>query len=358
MRIAFVWSMSGPDSWNDLSLKGGVGGSRAMMIMGARTFSRAGHKVTCYAPGNESKPQIHRVTWKSLPEWPYPVDKGYEFDTDVLVSIRRAGWGGSIPPVRALWANDQGCFDIEEAVENGECNLVITISEFQKWLFQKKFPTIPENLYMVSSAGVEYNDYSFPVEKDPYLCMYSSTPERGLRQLIRLWTPIQEAVPQAKLVITSGFELYGWDKERSKKYSEGLYGIASYLPNTTVLGPIPRPELVEWQKKASLLIYPTIYDEMCCITALEMHAAGCAIVTTDRGALSERVRDGVDGFLVLGNPGTSAYDDLFIERTIELLRDNEKCVSFGLAGREQAERFSYQNLAEQWLKRFEEILYA
>ena len=355
MKIAFVWSMSGPKAWNDSTLESGLGGSSAMMVLRARAFAAMGHEVTCYAPGNSVPTVAHGVTWKSLPEWPFPIEKWHDFHTDALISLRRAGWGPQDAHVRALWANDHGCFDLEEAVARGECNLIITISEFQKWLYQRKYPSIPEHMYLVSSAGVEFDAYSAYPEKDPFLCMYSSTPERGLRQLIRLWTPIQQRVPEAQLVITGGFELYGWSPERVNKFSEGLYGIASYLPNTKVLGPISRSELINWQLRSSLLVYPSVYDEMCCIVALETHAASATMVTTDRGALSERVRDGQDGYLIPGNPGTPAYDDFFIDRVVELLQNPERCRAFGEAGRVAVQVYDHEAQARRWLKRFEEM---
>lgn len=359
MRIAIVWSMGGPLSWDYANLEMGIGGSEAMMILRAHALAELGHEVTCFAPGNTIAHEHLGVVWTSLPSWPMR-GANYDFGIegfDVLVSLRRSGWGNiTNPPVRALWANDQDCYDIEGAVESGECNLIITISEHQKWLYQRKHPSLPDGVFLVSSAGVEFDAYTPATSKDRNLCLYSSTPERGLRQLIRIWPWINKNVPDARLKVTGGFELYGASPERAIKLSEGLYGTISYMDNIEYLGPIPRSELIELQQRASLLIYPSIYDEMCCITALEMHAAGCAIVTTDRGALSERVRDGVDGYLIPGSPGTPAYDEYFVERVIELLRDSDKCHEMGKAGREEAKKYDHKVLAEQWIECFEHIL--
>lgn len=359
MKIAFVWSMGGPVSWNDENLEIGIGGSEAMIILRARALAKLGHEVVCFAPGNNPPRELCGVLWKSLPGWPYPTSSSYPFGDegfDVLISLRRAGWGDSKrPAVRALWANDQACYDLVEATNCGECNLIITISEHQKWRYQRLYPEIPEEMYLPSSAGVEFDAYAPEPDKDPLMCVFSSTPERGLRHLIRLWRKIHKLVPEAKLRVTGGFELYGASPERAIYLSEGLYGTASYLPNARYMGPMPRSELIALQQRASLLTYPSIYDEMCCITALEMHVAGCAIVTTDRAALSERVRDEVDGYLIPGTPGTPAYDDFFVERTVKLLRNPKLCQEFGQAGREIARRHDHLVLAEQWVKRFEEL---
>lgn len=359
LKIAIVWSLGGPTFWSDEDLEAGIGGSEVMMILRARALAKLGHDVTCFAPGNEREHVECGVTWRSLPFWPTH-GAAYDFGNegfDVLVSLRRAGWGDAyLPPVRALWGNDQSVYDLEESVANGSCNLVITISEYQKELFQRKYSTVPEYMYLVSSGGLEFADYTPARDKNMKLCMYSSTPERGLRQLIVSWRDIVKQVPDAQLVVTGGFELYGATPRKALDLSEGLYGTVSYMPNASYTSVLPRSALIELQQRAAMLIYPSIYDEMCCIVALEMHAAGCAIVTTDRAALSERVRDGVDGYLIPGSPGTPAYDEFFVERVVELLNDPDKCCKMGAAGREVVRAYDHTVLAKQWIERFEHIL--
>lgn len=360
MKIAIVWSMGGSSSWNDLNLESGIGGSEGMIILRARALAELGHEVVCFAPGNE-KPSVHHgVLWKSLPSWPFPISESYDFGAegfDVLVSLRRAGWGSSTtPPIRALWASDQKCYDLEDAVKTKQCNLIFPISDYQKELFQRQYPSVPNSLYVSSSAGVAFAEYEPDPVKDTMLCMYSSTPERGLRQLNRQWYAIHNEIPGAKLRVTGGFELYGMSRERAHSMSAGLYVAAEYLPGVRYLGPIPRSALVALQHRASLLLYPSVYDEMCCIAALEMHAAGCAIVTTDRAALSERVRDGIDGYLIPGTPGTPAYDEFFFERAIELLRNPEMVRQFGIAGRKEAEKHDHRVLAKQWIATFNDVI--
>lgn len=360
MKIAIVWAMGGPKSWNDLNLESGIGGSEGMIILRARALVSLGHEVVCFAPGNSKESVHHGVLWKSLPSWPFPTDTSYAFGVegfDAIVALRRAGWGYSTTPlVRALWASDQGCYDLEKAVGDGQCNLIFVESECQRELFQRQYPSVPNGLYVMSSAGVAFDEYEPDPVKDPLLCLYSSTPERGLRQLIRQWYAIHNEIPDAQLLITGGFELYGMTPERAAHMSEGLYRIVASLPRARYLGPIPRSELIALQLQASLLLYPSVYDEMCCIAALEMHAAGCAIVTTERAALAERVRDGIDGYLIPGTPGTPAYDEFFLERVIELLRNPERARKFGRAGREEARKYDHKVLAKQWVDIFQHMI--
>ena len=71
--------------------------------------------------------------------------------------------------------------------------------------------------------------------------------------------------------------------------------------------------------KSSLFFYPCSVPETCCITALEAQAGGCALITSDIGALRETVGDA--GVIVSGVPGSPQFMKEFAEKTIELLNN-------------------------------------
>jgi glycosyltransferase involved in cell wall biosynthesis len=350
LRIGFVWTKGGPESWDDRDLEVGIGGSEAMMILYAREFARLGHEVTCFIPREDRKVfVINEVSWR--PNW-------YHYgDLDVMVAVRSPAPLRYVKsPVRAVLANDQSCSDIPKMVDWDFCNLVITISPHQRDRYQAQHPIDP-SLYMVSSAGVEWEAY----QKQTYskiegLCLYASTPERGLVHFKTIWPRILERVPEALLWITGGFELYGWSEADCKKHSAHLYRAVENLHHVNYLGPLKRSHLQRIQQQAQLLLYPSTYDEMCCITALEMAAAGCPIVTTDRAALSERVIDGKTGYLIKGTPGTPEYDYEFVRQAVKLLTLSKLRAKMGVEARRFVEPHSYRNLCQQWLTRFESMM--
>jgi glycosyltransferase involved in cell wall biosynthesis len=89
---------------------------------------------------------------------------------------------------------------------------------------------------------------------------------------------------------------------------------------------------------AAVLLFPPVLPEGHPRVVLEGLAAGLPVVTTDRGAIAETVRDGVDGF-VLSDPEPEALAD----RVLRLLDDDELRVRMGRAARERyLERYTQE----------------
>jgi hypothetical protein len=89
---------------------------------------------------------------------------------------------------------------------------------------------------------------------------------------------------------------------------------------------------------------------------LEAQAAGLPVVTTRRAALAERVADGVDGFLLDGNPGEPAYDRTFVERTVALFTDDGLWHRMSDAAITKARAYTYERVAQSWIAYFADRL--
>ena len=346
MKIAFI-ALSGPASWNDTNLATGLGGSEAMVTLYAREFAKS-HEVTCFT--NNSQPGTYNgVEWRDASE----IGGHY----DVAVSLRTpAPLARVSATVRALFANDQGCPALPSAVFNGVCNQIITISQHQTARYKGLYPSIPPTLFFPSSAGVEWNAYGEELPRNPAQCMYTSTLERGMMHFERLWPRILEQVPQANLVITSGFQLYGMSNDEAKRQYGVYFDRITNLPHVEYVGPVPRKELQRLQLASGVWLYPTDYEEQCCISALEAMSAREALVTTALAALPERVTNGVNGYLVEGKPGTTEYDDAFVGRAVEVISNGTVQRKMGTAGRELAADHDYGVLTKAWVSHFEGML--
>lgn len=352
MRIAFIWSKGGPKAWDWRNLETGLGGSEAMMVLYAQEFARQGHEVSCYV--SESARTIdrkHDIAWG-------PLDDLLKWSGDVAVAVRDPRILGCVPvetPVRALLANDQACADLPPAVEDGSCNLVIAISEYQAALYVGLYSLSEDQIY-VSSAGVEWEAFDPAPEKEPW-CLYMSTPERGLKHLMTLWPLIHQINPEARLFVTGGFELYGWPPELAHRGAGAIYPFLRVLPNCEYTGPIPRSELISLINKSSVMLYPSTYDENCCIAALEAAAGGMAIVTSARAALNERVIHEVTGYLVEGTPGEGEeYERYFCAYASRLLVDKGLCRRMGDDARKWAQLYSYETLCGQMARHFQKLI--
>lgn len=113
------------------------------------------------------------------------------------------------------------------------------------------------NVHIVSH-GITRDDP--PYEKEPYLCLYSSSHDRGLRFLLEIWPNVLRAVPQAKLEIAYN--------GRTEKEMEELY------------------------KKADYWLYPCRGVELYCIAGIRAQAHGCYPIVIPTMALEETVKYG------------------------------------------------------------------
>ena len=347
MKIAMIADGLSYGTWDWRRLETGLGGSEVMFCYFARELGKS-NDVTCYTR-NDSPGIGFNANWRDLTE--------FGGAWDAVVSLRVPDrLTGVDAKVKAFWANDQRFPSLPPVVTRGDCNLIITISEHQTNNFKYMYPSIPSELYLQSSAGVAWDEFAMEIPKDRTQCLYLSTPERGLRNFLTLWPRIIAKAPNANLVVTSGFQLYGWSDQQSADASEGIYEAIGRMPRVEYTGPLTRKTYNRTVRGSGLLLYPTAYEEQCCISALEAAAGRCAIVSTELAALKERVRSGFNGFLIKGKPGNQQYDDEFIDRAVQLLGNRAMQTEMGRAGRKLAKRHDYASLAAAWQSRFEEML--
>ena len=109
---------------------------------------------------------------------------------------------------------------------------------------------------------------------------------------------------------------------------------------------------VGWDKMASemkssrIWLYPTVFDEISCVSAMEAMAAGNALVTTMHGALRETCAD----YDALWDVGKTRDGKANIEQAAKDLRDAASAVLNPAALAEHARRFDIEALVENWCK--------
>lgn len=130
----------------------------------------------------------------------------------------------------------------------------------------------------------------------PHRAVYCSAANRGLLLLLDAWPAIRAAVPDARLEVCYGLELFERrdtpprlrglpDLVRRRCRELGLHGV-------TFRGATPHDELLELLGTSGVWAYPCVFEEISCIAAMEAQAMGAWPVTTDIAALRETVRGG------------------------------------------------------------------
>jgi glycosyltransferase involved in cell wall biosynthesis len=159
-------------------------------------------------------------------------------------------------------------------------------------------------------------------ESPPPRAVFASNPQRDLRWLLALWgRAIVPAVPRAELHLY-GLRDYGYRYGEPWQETESRLGrfVPDDLPAAAreSLRPHPpatRDALWDAMRGARVMLYGGHRVEAFCLSVAEAQALGVPAVVRPLGALPERVRDGITGFV-------TPDDEVFARRAIALLTDD------------------------------------
>ena len=152
--------------------------------------------------------------------------------------------------------------------------------------FRKTFD-IPADKSTVIKNGIPDIKLRDPKPKrEKIKLIYHPTPWRGLSVLLGAMQLVKN--PNISLDVYSSTKVYGSDfeKDNDKTYT-ALYEQAKNLPNVNYIGYKPNEYILENLHTYDAFVYPNIWEESFCISALESLACGLYVATTDNGALYE-----------------------------------------------------------------------
>jgi glycosyltransferase involved in cell wall biosynthesis len=193
------------------------------------------------------------------------------------------------------------------------------------------------------------------VEREANRVMYTSRPERGLDVLLTMWPEMKRRRPELKLAIAH-YDNPGADAQMAE-YLQTLRQVAAELPEVTMLGGLAKRELYRELARSALVLYPSVFPEVSCMSALEAAACGTPMVASRYCALKESVADGETGVLIPGDPRGEQYQEAFVGAVVELLGDEARRAEMGAAARRRVEeRYQWRRIAEEWEGVFEEMM--
>ena len=157
------------------------------------------------------------------------------------------------------------------------------------WTYEKfrYFFQIPEDKSIVIKNGTN----NFPKRKiykkgDPIKIIHHCTPWRGLNVLLLAMQMVKNK--DIVLDVYSSCDVYGSAfSDHHKKEFEPLFEQARELPNVNYIGYKPNEYILDHMTDYDLFVYPSIFEETFCVSALEALSAGLHVITTNFGALPE-----------------------------------------------------------------------
>lgn len=129
--------------------------------------------------------------------------------------------------------------------------------------YRNKYLQLKDKMHIINNG---LNTYLFPIvnKKQTNKFIYTSRTERGLTILLDLWPKILELLPDAQLVIST-YTKFPLNLEEDK-----VKVIIDKYDSIKHLGQLNTEQLYSEMSSAEFWLYPSIYPETSCITALEM----------------------------------------------------------------------------------------
>lgn len=186
------------------------------------------------------------------------------------------------------------------------------------------------------------------VNRDPHLMVYGSSYDRGLEWLLKMWPDIKKEVPDARLRIFYGWNLFDVvakgnpNMQEWKKKMNDLMG----QDGITDLGRISHEAVKVEFEKAAVWAYPTSFGEISCITAMKAQAFGAIPCVINYAALVETVQYGVK---VEGDIYDKETKDEYRKALVSLLNDPARQEEIRKVMVPWArKKFAWSEVAKQW----------
>ena len=187
-------------------------------------------------------------------------------------------------------------------------------------------------------------------EKRKNSFIYSSYPNRGLLQLLRMWPRIKKELPDATLDVFSDID-GKWVNEVAAAEMDAIRILLRRgLDGVTVRGWVSKQELADAWATADIWFYPATFKETFCLTALEAAASGTLAVTSFLAALEETVGD--RGILIPGDASTSEWHDKALNELFSVMKDTNRKNKLIAANKAWADSISWKSRAYDMLNKY------
>jgi glycosyltransferase involved in cell wall biosynthesis len=345
---------SGP-SWEKWDFRnvdqGGIGGSETWQVWLARELVKLGYRVKSFCDCPESGIMDGDIEYLHWSQYNSYIDQNF---IDYFISSRTTD-----PfkyPLRAgktfVQIHDVFLLSERSQILLDKINKFCVLSEWHR-KFAGEYHGIPDDKFALMANGLDFSRYDGQkVEREPFRLFYSSSADRGLDTLLYLFPFMKKEIPQLELHVYYGFNTWLASAKDNPDELKKIEDIKKAMnqPGVFLHGRIGQKELAIEQLKSSLWAFPTSFEEVFCISAIEAQAAGCPIIASNYAGLQTTVGD--SGILIgNGNKSesyTKEYREKFVAECLSILTDKEKWQYWSERGFKNSEKYSWANVARMW----------
>lgn len=182
--------------------------------------------------------------------------------------------------------------------------------------------------------------------------LYTSSYDRGLEHLLKIWPEVKQEVPDAQLHIFYGWQLFDrfyHDNPGSMAWKDKMLKLMN-ADGITEHGRLSQPDIEDWYKKCGIWAYPTHFGEISCISAMKAQCWGAIPVVIDYAALESTVQYGLK---VKGDIYDKETQEEYKKVLVSLLKDDKRQEEIRKEMvKESVNKFSWNEVARQWSEEF------
>lgn len=181
--------------------------------------------------------------------------------------------------------------------------------------------------------------------------IYTSSYDRGLEHLLKMWPDVKKSVPDAELHIFYGWQLYEkfyHNNPASMAWMHKMNEMMKY-EGITDHGRVSQIELKQWIEKCGVWAYPTNFGEISCISAMKAQAWGSVPCVVNYAALQTTVKWGVK---VEGDIYEPETKEAFKKALVTLLTDQRQDEMRAPMMAWAKNKFSWKKVAQEWTEEF------
>lgn len=304
----------------------GIGGSETSHVEMAIRLAKRGHTVTSYTdlPPDCPNPNFGGVHWRKL-------DLA-TFEEDALwIIYRQPSLGAKLTPDtnRKFWLVCQDVFYPDwdtKAVASFDRIIGLCPRHIDDIKFRD--PSVAGQLCMSSNginveriqAAEQFTQWNANYQRNPARLIWTSSPDRGLKELLDIFERAKEQVSDLELHVFYGMnnidKICSGDRKKAPwNKSWQQYDRAINTEGVVWRGRIGQKELTKELFQAGIWCYPTWFPETSCISCMEAQACGCIPITNPIWATGYNVKHGI---MIEGSPNDTLVKTRYVDAVVQV----------------------------------------
>lgn len=343
--------------WTGLDLvEKGLGGSETYIVEMARWIQRLGRYqvfVFCRSSSPNTDVFMEDVCYRDL-QFVYTFLRDYQIHS-VLISrfseyIPLALQCENVDNIFVV-VHDLSLSGLHVPLNPPKLRQIFVLTEWHQEYFSQAFPALKPYTSPLH-YGISYpNPPTMPKTIELTRFIYSSFPNRGLLPLLKMWPRIRSLIPEATLDVFVDMQ-HKWTRQTYPQIMEEIDTYLNHLKDTgiTVHGWVSKQKLYNSWNRAHIWLYPCVFAETFCLTALEAAMSCTLAISSDLAALQNTVGD--RGILISGDPMTEEWQDKAIQALSDCLAHPERVRACIQRNRQWAEHHTWERQAQtlhKWL---------